>query len=188
MKAFQPLRNSTPERRMRGSYQMLIALRASPAASFFWPSHRLDCATSNALESSFITERFSGMQSCGPLGRQISEEQARRAGYYERQQHGEPRHRNSNSPQVGDATDHGIEADHVIDDDRNRNCNHDSNECSRAAYKQSFHQKLKQDRVTARANRFANPDLTRSLRHRHQHDVHDPHAANRKSDQSDQNQ
>ena len=40
----------------------------------------------------------------------------------------------------------------------------------------------------ARANRFADSDLPRPLRHRHQHDVHDPDPADQQRDERDDDQ
>src|SRR5664280_3298367 len=135
------------------------------------PSSNVVVGRVSVTVSSLVeTKRVDRTQGCGSVGRIDAEDQAHGDRDPEREGH-----------RIG--SDHGLDAEDLelgTDD-----ADHDPDQAAEDGQHGRLEQELADDVAASGADRLANADLARALRDAHQHDVHDPDAADEQRDRGD---
>src|SRR5260370_813161 len=124
-----------------------------------------------------IPQRLNRLQLGRLICRQISKKQSRRARNHKRQHHAHRRHRH---PQIS--------GQKRLRDYRHQQPDQNSQHRTAPADQKRLRQKLIHDLLARRPDSLSNTNLPRALRHRHQHDVHNPNSADQQRDKRNHNQ
>src|SRR5580700_2539 len=125
----------------------------------------------------FIPQRLDRLQLSRLVRRQISKKKSRRTRHHKRQHHAHRGHRHAQVSRQEKLSDH-----------RHEQPDQNPHHRTAPADQKRFRQKLIHDLLARRPNCLSNPDLPRPLRHRHQHDVHNPYPADEQRDERNHDQ
>src|SRR5687768_7135967 len=156
-------RGQEPERLVR-SGEWGVGMRGS------WPRHSPLPTPHSALL--FVPQRLNRIQVGGPSRWPYPEQDPNKSGEEEGQQYGRRRYGSVEVSELGQRDRPGPAEDDPAD-------------TAKQAQYHRLDEELQQDVPRRRAQRLSNPYLTRPLRHRHQHDVHDADAADKEADGRD---